>query len=90
LPIKKKEVITFSPMNNQKMCNAPVNYQLDQNRTFNYQRQPFSPIPLVREVKRNSQRSCAVLYGGMLEDSGSSWGRKRKMVVVHGGKRGRK
>jgi hypothetical protein len=25
-----------------------------------------------------------------LEDSGSSWGGKRKMVVVHGGERGRK
>jgi hypothetical protein len=34
--------------------------------------------------------SCAVLYGGMLEDDGSSWGEKRKMVVVHRGKRGRK
>jgi hypothetical protein len=27
--------------------------------------------------------SCAVLYGGMLEDDGSSWGEKKKMVVVH-------
>jgi len=26
----------------------------------------------------------------MLEDDGSSWGEKRKMVVVHRGKRGRK
>jgi len=26
----------------------------------------------------------------MLEDVGSSWGEKRKMVVVHRGKRGRK
>jgi hypothetical protein len=26
----------------------------------------------------------------MLEDSGSSWGGKRKMVVVHGGERGKK
>jgi hypothetical protein len=25
-----------------------------------------------------------------LEDDGSSWGEKRKMVVVHRGKRGRK
>jgi len=25
----------------------------------------------------------------MLEDDGSSWGEKRKMVVVHRGKRGR-
>jgi hypothetical protein len=26
----------------------------------------------------------------MLEDSGSSWGEKRKMVVVHGGKEEKK
>jgi hypothetical protein len=29
-------VITFPPMNYQKMCDAPMNYQLDQNRAFNY------------------------------------------------------
>jgi len=70
-------------MNYQKMRDAPMNYQLDQNKAFNYQRQPFFPIPSVKG-------SCAVLHGGMLEDGGSSWGEKRKMVVVHGGKRGRK
>jgi hypothetical protein len=31
-------VITFSPMNYQKMHDAPINYQLGQNRAFNYQR----------------------------------------------------
>jgi hypothetical protein len=35
------------------MRNAPMNYQLDQNRAFNYQRQPFSPIPSVKGVKTN-------------------------------------
>jgi hypothetical protein len=48
-------VITFSPMNYQKMRDASMNYQLDQNRTFNYQRQLFSPISSVRGVKINSQ-----------------------------------
>jgi len=65
-----------------------MNYQLDQNRAFNYQRQPFFPLPSVKGVKTNG--SCAVLYGGMLEDDGSSWGEKRKMVVVHREKIGRK
>jgi hypothetical protein len=41
-------------------------------------------------LKQTVNGSCAVLYGGMLEDDGSSWGEKRKMVVVHRGKRGRK
>jgi hypothetical protein len=43
-------------MNYQKMRNAPTNYQLDQNRAFNYQRQLFSPIPSVKGAKTNGQR----------------------------------
>jgi hypothetical protein len=43
-------------MNYQKMRDALMNYQLDQNRAFNYQRQPFSPLPLVKGVKTNDQR----------------------------------
>jgi hypothetical protein len=42
-------------MNYQKMRDAPMNYQLDQNRAFNYQRQPFSPLPSVKGVKTNGQ-----------------------------------
>jgi hypothetical protein len=34
----------------------PMNYQLDQNRVFKYQRQPFSPHPSVKGVKTNGQR----------------------------------
>jgi hypothetical protein len=41
-------------------------------------------------LKETVNGSCAVLHGGMLEDGGSSWGEKMKMVVVHRGKRGRK
>jgi hypothetical protein len=74
-------------MNYQKMCNAPMNYQLDQNRAFNYQRQPYLQS---KGLKQTVNGSCAVLYEGMLEDDGSSWGEKRKMVVIHKGKRGRK
>jgi hypothetical protein len=77
-------------MNYQKMRDAPMNYQLDQNRALNYQRQPFFPIPSVERLKETVNGSCAVLHGGMLEDSDSLWGGKRKMVVVHGGKSGRK
>jgi len=55
LDIKKKG-LPFPSMNYQKMSNAPMNYQLDQNRAFNYQRQPFSPLPSVKEVKTNGQR----------------------------------
>jgi hypothetical protein len=54
--LKKIGVITFSPMNYQKMCDAPMNYQLDQNRAFNYERQPFPPHPSVKVVKTNGQR----------------------------------
>jgi hypothetical protein len=61
---KKKRVITFFPMNYQKMRNAPMNYQLDQNRAFNYQRQQFSPIPSVKGVKTNGQRvMCCFIWG---------------------------
>jgi len=77
-------------MNYQKMRDAPLNYQLDQNRAFNYQRQPFSPFRQLEGLKEIVNGLCAVLRGGMLEDGGSSWGKKRKMVVVYGGKRGRK
>jgi hypothetical protein len=63
-------------MNYQKMRDAPMNYQFDQNRAFNYQRQQFSPLPLVRGVKKKVNGSCAVLHGGMLEDGGSSWGKR--------------
>jgi hypothetical protein len=77
-------------MNYQKMRNAPMNYQLDQNRAFNYQRQPIYPFRQSKGLKQTVNGSCAVLYGGMLKDDGSSWGEKRKMVVVHMGKRGRK
>jgi hypothetical protein len=77
-------------MNYQKMSNNPMNYQLDQKRAFNYQRQPFSPFCQLEGLKETVNGSCAVLHGGMLEDGGSSLGEKRKMVVVHGGKRGRK
>jgi uncharacterized protein (DUF1499 family) len=37
------------------MRNAPMNYQLDQNRAFNYQRQLFFSLPSVKGIKRNSQ-----------------------------------
>jgi len=54
----------FFSKNYQKMHDTPMNYQLNQNRVFNYQRQPFSPIPLVRGVKRNSQRvMCRFTWG---------------------------
>jgi hypothetical protein len=69
-------------MNYQKMCDASMNYQLDQNRAFNYQRQSFFPRPSVRGVKRNSQWLCAVLHVGILEDGGSSWGEKMKKMRV--------
>jgi hypothetical protein len=55
-------------MNYQKMRDAHMNYQLDQNKAFNYQRQLFSPLPSVDE-------SRAVLHGGMMENGGSSWGK---------------
>jgi hypothetical protein len=77
-------------MNYQKMSDTPMNYQLDQNKAFNYQRQPFSPFRQLEGLKETVNGSCAVLHGGMLEDGGSSWEENRKMVVVHGGKRGRK
>jgi hypothetical protein len=78
-------------MNYQKMRNAPMNYQLDQNIAFNYQRQPFFfPFRQLEGLKEAVSGSCAVLHRGMLEDGGSLWREKRKMVIVHGGKRGRK
>jgi hypothetical protein len=43
-------------MNYQKMRDAPMNYQFDQNRAFNYQIQQFSFLPSVKEVKTNGQR----------------------------------
>jgi hypothetical protein len=73
-------------MNYQKMCNTLINYQLDQNKAFNYQRQPFFHFHQLEVLKETVNGSCAVLHGGMLEECGSSWGENRKMVVVHGGK----
>jgi len=35
------------------LSKTPTNYQLDQNRAFNYQRQQFSPLPSVKGVKIN-------------------------------------
>jgi hypothetical protein len=43
-------------MNYQKMGDAPMNYQLNQNRAFNYQRQPFFFFLSVKGVKTNGQR----------------------------------
>jgi hypothetical protein len=58
------------------MRDAPMNYQLDQNREFNYQRQPFSPFHQLEGLKETVNGSCAILHGGMLEDDGSSWGKR--------------
>jgi hypothetical protein len=65
-------------MNYQKMSDAPMNYQLDQNRAFNYQRQLFSPFCQLDGLKETVNGSCAVLHVSMLEDSGSSWGERRR------------
>jgi hypothetical protein len=35
----------------------PTDYQLDQNEAFNYQRQPFSLLSSVKEVKTNGQQA---------------------------------
>jgi hypothetical protein len=67
-----------------------MNYHINQNRAFNYQRQLFFPFHQLEGLKETVNGSCAVLHEGMLEDSGSSWEGKRKMVVVHEGKKGRK
>jgi hypothetical protein len=72
------------------MRDAPMNYYINQNRAFNYQRQLFSPFHQLEGLKETVNGSCAVLHEGMLEDSGSSWEGKKKMVVVHEGKKGRK
>jgi hypothetical protein len=69
-------------MNYQKMRDTPMNYQLDQNKAFNYQRQSFSPFLQLEGLKKTVNRSCAVLHEGMLEDGGSSWGEKRKKMRV--------
>jgi hypothetical protein len=46
------------------MRDVSMNYQLDQNRAFNDQRQPFFFFPSVRGVKRNSQRvMCRFIWG---------------------------
>jgi len=75
-------------MNYQKMRDAPMNYQLDQNSTTKDNH--FPPFRQLEGLKEIVNGSCAVLRGGMLEDGDSSWGKKRKMVVVYGGKTGRK
>jgi hypothetical protein len=63
-------------MNYKKMRNAPMNYQLNQNRAFNYQDNHFPPFRQLERLKETVNGSCAVLHGGMLEDSGSSWGKE--------------
>jgi hypothetical protein len=70
-------------MKNQLLRKPPTNYQLDQNREFNYQTQPFFPIPLVRGLKQtvNGSRDRHMPFYIV-----ACW----KMVVVHGGKIGRK
>jgi hypothetical protein len=50
----------------------------------------FFPFRQLEGLKEAVSGSCAVLHRGMLEDGGSLWREKRKMVIVHGGKRGRK
>jgi len=61
---KKKWVITFFSHKLPKNAQCPMNYQLDQNRAFNYQRQPFSPLPSVKGVKTNGQRvMCRFIWG---------------------------
>jgi hypothetical protein len=83
-------------MNYQLLRKAPTNYQLDQNKAFNYQTQPFSPLPSVRGLKQtvNGSRdrhvpfymgACwkmVVVHGSMLENGGSSWGKNRKKMRV--------
>jgi hypothetical protein len=61
-------------MNYQKMRDTPMNYQLDQNKAFNYERQPFFPFRQLEGLKEIVNGSCAVLHGGMLKDDDSSWG----------------
>jgi len=83
-------------MNYQLLRKAPTNYQLDQNRAFNYQTQPFSPIPSVRGLKQTVNESrdrhvpfymgacwkMVVVHGGMLKEGGSSWEENRKKMRV--------
>jgi len=40
----------------------------------------FFPFCQLEGLKETVNVSCAVLYGGMLEDGGSSWGEKRKKM----------
>jgi hypothetical protein len=63
-------------MNYQKMHNASMTYQLDQNRAFNYKNNHFPPFRRLEGLKETVNGLCAVLHGGMLEDGGSSWGKK--------------
>jgi hypothetical protein len=77
-------------MNYQKMRDAPMNYQLDQIEHSTTKDNHFSPFRQLEVLKETVNESCAVLHWGMLEDGGSSWGEKRKMVVVHRGERERK
>jgi hypothetical protein len=73
-------------MNYQLLRKTPTNYQLDQNRAFNYQTQSCSPLPSVRVLKQtvNGSRDPHVPFymGGMLEDGGSLWGENRKKIRV--------
>jgi hypothetical protein len=51
-------------MNYQLLRKAPTNYQLDQNRAFNYQRQPFSPFRQSEGLKQtvNGSRDRHMLF----------------------------
>jgi len=50
-------------MNYKKMRDTPMNYQLDQNKTFNYQRQLFFLFRQLEGLKETVNGSCAVLHG---------------------------
>jgi hypothetical protein len=88
-------VITFSPMNYQKMRDAPMDYQRIYSTKIEHSTTKdnhFLPFCQLEGLKETVNGLCAVLHG-----LGACWkmmvvhgGEKRKMVVVHGGKRGRK
>jgi hypothetical protein len=76
-------------MNYKKMRDASMNYQLDQNRAFNYQRQPFFPLlsvngPRDRHVPfyMGACWNMVVVHGGMLENGGSLWEENRKKMKI--------
>jgi len=49
-------IIIFSLINYQEMRDAPTNYQLDQNRAFNYHNYILCPILSIRVVKIDDQQ----------------------------------